>query len=160
MKVTLAALALVFGAGTASAQQYAAANGYRTCPADQTTQGIEIVRDVCGALKPPSLTSANFSSLDELRAAEAQRVAFEQDVAAFGQCVTGFIQSYRRPGADASSAAPDQAACAHAWAEDQATQLVRDFGRACVDFSNRSMVDGTIEPWSGACYPSAGSGQG
>ena len=62
--------------------------------------------------------------------------------------------------APADSPAPDQAACAHSWAEDQATQAVRDFGKACVNFSNRSMMDRAIAPWSGDCYPSADNGRG
>ena len=161
MKIALAALAMTFATGTAAAQQFAAADGYRVCPQAQTIQGIDVVRQACGSLKPPSFSSASFSSLSELKAAEAEREAFEVKVAEYGSCVTSFINSYRRPGADANSQAPDQAACAHAWAQDQATEVVRDYGRACVDFSNRSMVDSSIEPWSGACYPAvAGSGRG
>ena len=161
MKIALAALAVSLVAGTATAQQYASADGYRVCPTAQTQQGIDVVRENCGSLKPPEFSAASFSSLSELKSAEAVRIAFEASVSDYGSCVSQFINSYRRPGADANSTAPDQAACAHAWAEDQATEVVRDYGRACVEFSNRSMTDSTIEPWSGACYPAvAGSERG
>lgn len=161
MKIVLAALAMTLATGSATAQQYASADGYRVCPQAQTVQGIDVVKQACGSLKPPSFSNASFASLSELKAAEAERKAFEVQVAEYGNCVTSFINSYRRPGADANSKAPDQAACAHAWAQDQATEVVRDYGRACVDFSNRSMTDGTIDPWSGACYPAvAGSERG
>ena len=160
MKLAVAALTLALATGTASAQQYASADGYRTCPPAQTTQGINVVRDVCGQLTPPNFSSATFASLAELQRAQTQRDAFSNQVTDYGSCVTQFINSYRRPGADANSTAPDEAACAHSWAQDQVVQSVREFGRACIDFSNRSMMDATIEPWSGACYPSVGAGQG
>ncbi len=160
MKIALVALALAFGGGAATAQQYASADGYRVCPQAQTIEGLDVVREACGSLKTPQFRDASFSSLSELKMAEGERIAFEAQVSDYGACVTRFINSYRRPGADANSKAPDQAACAHAWAEDQATQMVRDYGRACVDFSNRSMMDSTIQPWSGACYPSVGSERG
>lgn len=160
MKSAILAAALVMAAGTSAAQQYASADGYRTCPQPQTSQGISVVQSACGSLTPPDFQSASFSSLDELRSAEARRDAFTAEVSEYGSCVNQFINSYRRPGADANSTAPDEAACAHSWAQDQVVQALRDFGRACIDFSNRSMVDATIEPWSGACYPSAGSENG
>lgn len=160
MKTALAALVLAFGAGTASAQQYAAADGYRTCPAAQTTLGINVVEDQCGTLSPPSFSSASFASLAELERAQAARDSFNAQVVEYGNCVSRFIDSYRRPGADANSTAPDEAACAHSWAQDQVVQTVRDYGRACIDFSNRSMTDRTIEPWSGACYPAVNSQNG
>ncbi|MEM1106199.1 MAG: hypothetical protein AAGH87_07390 [Pseudomonadota bacterium] len=160
MKSAIAALGLAMLAGTAAGQQYAVADGYRTCPPAQTSQGLSVVESTCGTLTPPSFSSAAFASLAELQSAAAARDAFTQSVSEYGNCVTRFIDSYRRPGADANSQAPDQAACAHSWAQDQIVQAMRDFGRACVDFSNRSMVDASIEPWSGACYPSASSQNG
>lgn len=160
MKLAAAALTLALAAGTASAQQYASADGYRTCPPAQTSLGIDVVRDACGELAPPDFAGASFDSIEQLKRAAAKRDAFSDQVAVYGACVTQFINSYRRPGADANSTAPDQAACAHSWAQDQVVQSVRDYGRACIDFSNRSMTDSEIEPWSGTCYPSAGAGQG
>ncbi len=160
MKIAFAAAALVFVAGSATAQQYAANEAYMVCPAAQTNEGLRVVEDACGVLKAPTFDKAGFSSLAELESARTTRESFTAKVDEYGQCVTQFINSYRRPGADANSKAPDQAACAHSWAEDQATKAVRDYGRACVAFSNRSMTDSTIKPWSGECYPSAGKGQG
>lgn len=152
MKSALAALLIVSGAASASAQVYAA-NDYRTCPKPQTQKGLSVVESACGKLTPPSFTPGLVNSLDELKAEQAKRDVFNTHVSEYGLCITEFINSYRRPGADASSTAPDEAACAHAWAEDQATEIVRAYGRTCIEFSNRSMLDTNIEPWSGECYP-------
>lgn len=153
MKRVLAAVILACGAGTATAQSLAAADSYRICPPAQTDEGRRVVAKACGMLQPPALGAASFANLDDLHAAEATRDAFNAKVEDYGRCVSRFIDSYRRPGADATSRAPDQAACAHSWAQDQLVQAVRAYGRACVDFSNRSMTDSTLSPWSGACYP-------
>ncbi|MEL6474285.1 MAG: hypothetical protein AAFQ21_09370 [Pseudomonadota bacterium] len=160
MKTVLLALAAGLCATTAGAQQMASYQGYIVCPASQTQDGIDVVAEACGRLTPPAIPAAGFSSVSELREAQLDRETFTADVDNYGACVNQLINSYRRPGAPADSAAPDQAACAHAWAEDQATQIVMDYGRACVDFSNRSMTDATIEPWSGSCYPEFGSENG
>ena len=152
MKSALAAILFLSGAATASAQVYAA-NDYRTCPQPQTQKGLSVVESACGSLTPPSFTPGTINSLAELESAQARRDSFNTNVADYGTCITSFINSYRRPGADATSTAPDEAACAHAWAEDQATEVVRDYGRTCIEFSNRSMRDSGIEPWSGECYP-------
>ncbi|MEM0985351.1 MAG: hypothetical protein AAGJ32_03815 [Pseudomonadota bacterium] len=143
----------------AFAQDIVPAGDFRTCPGDQTRQGKAIVMDACGAIEPP-MVPGPYGSLPDLLAAQAARDAFNSDVAEYGRCVTDFINLYRRPGADASSKAPDQAACAHAWAEQQATELVRDVGFACIDFSNRTMMDSALEPWSGDCFPTPETGQG
>lgn len=152
MKSALAAILFFSGAATASAQVYAA-NDYRTCPQPQTQKGLSVVEASCGTLTPPKFTPGAVNSLVELKSAQAERDSFNSKVADYGTCITTFINSYRRPGADATSTAPDEAACAHAWAEDQATEVVRDYGRSCIEFSNRSMRDSNIEPWSGECYP-------
>ena len=152
MKSALAAILFISGAASASAQVYAA-NDYRTCPQPQTQKGLTVVESACGKLVRPNFTPGAFNSLTELETAQSQRDAFKTDVANYGTCITEFINSYRRPGADATSTAPDEAACAHAWAEDQATEVVRDYGRSCIEFSNRSMRDTNIDPWSGDCYP-------
>ncbi|MCA8900993.1 MAG: hypothetical protein KDA53_07045 [Hyphomonas sp.] len=159
MRAILAA-ALALAALPASAQQFAAYDGYRVCQKAMTDAGIRVVAEACGVLKTPDFSGAEFSSLTDLESARDTREAFTQQVDTYGACVSAFIDSYRRPGAPADSPAPDQAACAHSWAEDQATQAVRDFGKACVNFSNRSMMDRAIAPWSGDCYPSADNGRG
>lgn len=161
MKKTIIALALtISGATAANAQQYAANEGYRVCTPAATKQGIAVVRGQCGTLSAPNFSAMSIATFDQLQAYEAQREAFRNEVQAYGQCITRLINSYRRPGAPADSKVPDQAACAHSWAEDQATQTVRTFGKACIDFSNRSMTTPSMTPYSGACYPSAGTGQG
>ncbi len=161
MKRTFAAitLALVL-TGTATAQQFAAHGAYRVCSPAATDQGISVVRDHCGSLTAPNFSALRIGSEGELRSLEGQRENFRSDVQAYGQCITQLINSYRRPGAPADSKVPDQAACAHSWAEDQATQTVRQFGKACVDYSNRSVMSSNLAPYSGACYPSAGSARG
>ncbi len=161
MKRTMIAIALTAAlASTATAQQYAAHGGYRVCSPTATTQGIEVVRDQCGSLSAPNFSAMSIGSEGELKSFEAQRETFRTDVKAYGQCITQLINSYRRPGASADSKVPDQAACAHSWAEDQATQSVRAFGKACIAYSNRSMMSPNIKPYSGSCYPSAGTGRG
>ena len=161
MKTAILAFALAIAAPLAAAQQIASANGYTTCPAAQTNDGIEVVKEQCGALTTPDFVGLSFSSITDLRAAMAKRDGFRSDVKSYGVCVTQFINSYRRPGADANSTAPDQAACAHAWAEDQSTQIVREFGKACIEFSNKTMMDSNIPDYLGNdCYLSAGSGNG
>lgn len=161
MKRTLFAFAVVAAlVSSASAQQYAAYEGYRVCTPAATNQGLEVVREQCGSLQAPNFAAVSISSESELKAYEAQREQFRSDVKVYGQCITQLINSYRRPGAPADSKVPDQAACAHSWAEDQATQSVRTFGKACIDFSNRSMMSPEIKPYDGACYPTAGTGRG
>jgi len=152
MKSAFAAILFISGAASASAQVYAA-NDYRTCPQPQTQKGLTVVESACGTLTRPNFTPGTLHSLADLQKAQAERDGFNTSVADYGVCITKFINSYRRPGADATSTAPDEAACAHAWAEDQATEVVREYGRACIEFSNRSMTDTSIDPWSGECYP-------
>ena len=138
---------------SASAQEFQISNDYRVCPADRTREGISVVQGTCGDLERPDFSTSNFASLDELQAGETERDTFQARVSAYSACVTDFITAYQKPGMPADSMAPDQAACAHSWAQDQATETVREFGRACINFSNRSMMDARIEPWDGACYP-------
>lgn len=161
MKIAIFALALVATGPLASAQQIAAANGYTTCPADATNDGLSVVEEQCGSLTAPNFSNTTISTMDELRSAMAKRDGFRSDVKAYGVCVTQFINSYRRPGADANSKAPDQAACAHAWAENQSTQIVRDFGKACIDFSNKTMMSSELEDYLGNdCYLTAAADNG
>lgn len=161
MKTAILALAIAAVGPFATAQHIAAANGYTTCPAAQTNDGIEVVKQQCGSLTTPDFAGLNISNMSDLRAAMAKRDGFRSDVKSYGVCVTQFINSYRRPGADANSKAPDQAACAHAWAEDQSTQIVRDFGKACIEFSNKTMIDSNVPDYLGNdCYLSAGTSNG
>jgi hypothetical protein len=149
MRIFLAALlALPMLAGQA------AADTYRTCPAATTEQGRSIVSAACGALSAPDFTAASFTSPLDLDAARGERDAFLARVDAYAACVSDFIDRSRQPGMSADSLTPDQAACAHSWAEDQATEAVRTFGRACIDYANRSVMDARLTPWTGACYPS------
>jgi len=158
MKLFLSAMALAV-ALPASAQQFASAGDYRTCSPAQTNAGLEAVRQACGTLTKPVI-SAQFGSYDELQAALAQRTTFRQQVDDYGDCVTEFINSFRRPGADANSTKPDEAACAHAWAQDAVTQTVMEVGRACIDYADRSMMSSDLVTYDGACYPDFGSDRG
>lgn len=161
MKTALFAFALAASAPLASAQSIQAANGYTTCPASATNDGLEVVKQQCGSLSSPDFAGISITNMEQLRAAMAQRDGFRSDVKDYGVCVTAFINSYRRPGADANSKAPDQAACAHAWAEDQSTKIVREFGKACIDFSNKTMMDAEMEDYLGNdCYLTASTGNG
>ena len=160
MKLATALIALALASGTASAQQYASAEGFRVCPDAQTNQGLSVVEDACGRISAPSFEQTSFGSIEELQTARDRRDTFNAEADAYSACVTRFINSYRRPGADANSKAPDQAACAHAWAQDRRTKTVRNFGMACIAFSDRSMRDSTIAPWSGSCFPAVGSERG
>lgn len=158
---TLATLTLVAAfSASASAQQYASSDGYRVCAPSATEQGITVAAEQCGTVKAPNFSTAKISSERELRALIQQRDDFRADVKVYGQCITQLINSYRRPGAPADSLVPDQAACAHSWAEDQSTKVVREFGKACIDYSNRSIMDARLKDYTGSCYPSAGTGQG
>jgi len=143
-----------------AAQTYAANDAYRVCAPAATSAGIEVARATCGTVSAPDFSSLYISSESQLKTFEASRDGFRQQVKNYGQCVTQLINSYRRPGAPADSPVPDQAACAHSWAEDQATQLVRSFGKACIEYSNRSMMSPELPPYDGACYPSAGNARG
>lgn len=145
---------------TATAQQYAANSNYRICAPAATQQGIQAASNQCGVVSAPNFALLSIGSTTELKSLEAQRETFRGDVQAYGQCITQLINSYRRPGAPADSQVPDQAACAHSWAEDQATQVVRDFGKACIEYSNRSIMDSDLDNYTGSCYPSAGTGRG
>lgn len=161
MKKLILALAVSGAiAAPASAQQYAANDGYRVCVPAATNAGIEAARQSCGTVLAPNFAGLAINSENELKQLESRRDGFRTEVKAYGQCVTQLINSYRRPGAPADSQVPDQAACAHSWAEDQATQIVRDFGKACIDYSNRSMMSPDLPPYDGACYPTAGNARG
>lgn len=160
MKSLILAFALLGAAMPAMAQQYAANDEYRVCAPAATNAGVEAARTACGVVLAPDFSALQINSESELKSFETRRDGFRTEVDAYGQCVTQLINSYRRPGAPADSPVPDQAACAHSWASDQATQVVRQFGKACIDYSNRSMMSPDLPPYDGACYPSAGNARG
>jgi hypothetical protein len=153
MRIVLASVLMASMALPTLAQQSTSASDYRVCAADQTELGRDAVRQSCGDLRPPAFPSTPLASYSDVEEWRAARDTFTLEVTTYASCVTEFIDSYRKGGASATSLAPDQAACAHAWAEEQATEAVRAYGRACIDFSNRSMMDAALTPWSGACYP-------
>ena len=145
---------------TAQAQQYASTNGYRICAPSATQQGIQVASAHCGTVKAPDFSNLWIESSDQLQSLQTTRDTFRSEVTVYGQCITQLINSYRRPGAPADSQVPDQAACAHSWAQDQTTKVIREFGQACIDYSDRSVMDAEMETYTGACYPSAGNGRG
>ena len=133
----------------------ASAEDYRVCPAEQTAIGIETVKEKCGDISKPDLGVEGQTTLSDLRTMKEKRDAFRQEVTDYGTCVTEFINSYRRPGADATSTKPDEAACAHSWAQDQVTETIREFGRTCFAFNDAALVKGE-QGFTGACYPTFG----
>lgn len=159
MKVRTAFVALALTVYSAAAAGSASADGYRMCPKNQTAVGIKTVRPVCGSLKKPNFRIEGQATLADITTLQRQRDEFRADVKAYGQCVTQFINSYRRPGADANSTAPDEAACAHAWAEEQLTESIREFGRSCYAFNDRANIKGAPS-FKGSCYPSFGGANG
>ena len=161
MKAGFVFLAVVLSASTATAQQqHASYDAYVTCPLSQTRTGLETVRNTCGSVSKPNISLSPDATLGELLELKEERDAFQTQVNEYGSCVTGFINSYRRPGGDANSSAPDEAACAHAWAEDQLTETLREFTHTCFDYNNRAVVSGG-EAYEGSCTPNfSGTGAG
>lgn len=153
MRSLLSALVFAALAAPCLAQGSDASDDYLVCAPEQTAQGRAIVRQACGDLDVPEAFAPYFTSLDELESARAIREAYRARIIDYAACVSDFIESHHQPGTSPASLAPDQAACAHSWAENEATQAMREFGRACVDFSNRTVMDSRLTPWSGECYP-------
>lgn len=152
MKVNVKFLVSAVAATGLLSSLNAYSDDYRVCPASQTQTGIETVREACGTIDRPVFETREDATLDEMGQMGEARDSFRSEVAAYSQCVTAFINSYRRPGADASSTAPDEAACAHSWAQDQLTESIREFGRACYAFNDQAMISGE-EQFAGSCYP-------
>lgn len=152
MRSLLSVLALASLAGPGLAQGSADGDSYRVCAPAQTAQGRAIVRQACGDLAAPVARATYFTSLDELESARVVRESYVARIKTYAACVSDFIDSHRQPGAVATRLDADRAACAHSWAEDEATQAVREFGRACIDFSNRTVMDSRLTPWYGECY--------
>ena len=155
MNIRKAGLTLLAMTSVCVSSLAASAEDYRVCPFKQTEIGIETVKEKCGDISRPEFEVEGQTTLEDIKTMQAKRDAFQAEVKAYGQCVTSFINSYRRPGADASSTAPDEAACAHAWAEDQVTESIREFGRTCFAFNDTALMKG--EPgFEGSCYPDFG----
>ena len=159
MKAKKAFIAFALSTYSVTMLGAASADQYRTCPFNQTQIGIETVRESCGSLTKPDFDVEGQTSLSDLKTLQRQRDRFRDDVRDYGQCVTAFINTYRRPGADANSTAPDEAACAHAWAEEQLTESIREFGRSCYAFNDDANIHGK-PAFNGSCYPSFGSAGG
>jgi len=99
MKRTIVALALTAAlTATATAQQYAANEGYRVCAPAATQQGITAASENCGTVKAPDFSAVQIGSASQLQSFETERETFRSDVKAYGQCITQLINSYRRPG--------------------------------------------------------------
>lgn len=154
MRLAIAAVLLLSGL-QAAADPVQAAGDYRVCTPEASAEGRWVVKDACGTLAIPDFTGVEFQSAEELEAGRILRDAFLREVATYSACVTDFITTSQQPGMPADSTDPDKAACAHSWAEDQATMAVRGFGQACVDYANRSVMDIRVKPYDGPCYPAA-----
>lgn len=152
MKIKAIVIGMLMTASSATAQQMASAEDYRVCPPSQTQTGLETVRQQCGSLSAPDMKVDGIASLDQIASLSTKKDSFQSEVSAYGACVTSFINSYRRPGADANSTAPDEAACAHAWAEDQLTKANREFMFTCIAYQDQAAIKGEPE-FQGSCYP-------
>ena len=159
MRLALAAAFFLAGFN-AGAEPPGAAGDYRTCSPAASEQGRGVVAEACGTLSIPDFTGVQFESAEEVDAGRTLRDAFLRDVEIYSACVSDFIAAQQQPGRSAASDAPDKAACAHSWAEDEGTDVVRGFGRACIDFANRSVMDIRLTPYEGACYPQAEQPEG
>lgn len=154
MRWAIVAVLLLTGL-EAGAEPPVAAGDYRICTAAANEQGRGIVEPACGTLSIPDFTGVQFESLKELDTGRMLRDAFLRDVEIYSACVSDFISTRQNSGMPGANDTLDKAACAHSWAEDQATSVVRGFGRACIDFANRSVMDIRLAPYEGECYPPA-----
>ena len=158
MKLAIAA-AFLLASLPAAADPVRAAGDYRVCTPDASAEGRWVVKDACGMLAIPDFTGVEFQSAGELDAGRVLRDAFLREVGTYGACVSDFIAAQQQPGVAATSDTADKAACAHSWAEDQATQVVRSYGRACLGFADRSLMDYRLAPYEGPCFPQAGNSE-
>jgi hypothetical protein len=138
----------------ATAEPVEAAGDYRTCAPGISEQGRGLVAKTCGTLAVPDFSGVEFQSAGEMEDARSLRDGFLLGVKVYGRCVSDFITARQQPGASAGPEA-DQAACAHSWAEDKATEATRSFGQACIAYANRSVMDIRLPVYEGPCYPEA-----
>ena len=83
------------------------------------------------------------------------RDGFLLGVKVYGRCVSEFITARQQPGTPAGPEA-DQAACAHSWAENKATEATRSFGQACIAYANRSVMDIRLPVYEGSVLSGGG----
>ena len=152
--------ALLLAALPAAADPVRMAGSYRTCAPEASEQGRGVVAEACGTLAVPDFTGVEFQSAKELEAGRILRDAFLRDVETYGTCVSELITSRLQHEGPDDGYDADKAACAHSWAEDEATETVRGFGKACIDFANRSVMDIRLTPYEGACYPATDDSAG
>ena len=138
----------------AAAEPVQAAGDYRTCAPETSEAGRGLVAKSCGTLAVPDFTGVEFQSAGEMEDARSLRDGFLLGVKVYGRCVSDFISARQQPGEPAGLEA-DQAACAHSWAEDKATDVIRGFGQACIAYANRSVMDMRLPAYDGPCYPEA-----
>jgi hypothetical protein len=135
----------------AAAEPVQAAGDYRTCAPEASQAGRGLVAKSCGTLAVPDFSGVEFQSAGEMEDARSLRDGFLLGVKVYGRCVSDFITAQ----VSAEGPAADQAACAHSWAEDKATEVIRGFGQACIAYANRSVMDMRLPVYEGPCYPEA-----
>ena len=143
---------LCAGLAMSASAQVTDAGDYRVCPYAMTQQGLRTVAASCSLPSRPDYFGVQYASVEELEMGRALLKSYETGIAGYGTCVSNYISAASRPGQPGDSDAPNRAACAHSWAESQLTEAILEFGEACIDFSNRSMVDPRIPAWDGACF--------
>ena len=139
----------------AVAEPVQAAGDYRTCAPEISEAGRGLVAKTCGTLAVPDFSGVEFQSAGEMEDARSLRDGFLLGVKVYGRCVSEFIMAQQQSDTSAGSQAADKAACAHAWAEDKATEAIRGFGQACIAYANRSVMDMRLPVYEGPCYPMA-----
>lgn len=144
----------LLAAQPAAAEPVQAAGGYRTCAPETSEAGRGLVAKSCGTLAVPDFSGVEFQSAGEMEDARSLRDGFLLGVKVYGRCVSDYIATRQEPGVPAGPEA-DQAACAHSWAEDKATEVTRSFGQACIAYANRSVMDIRLPVYDGSCYPEA-----
>ncbi len=150
----LAALAICcLTALPAVAEPVAPAGDYRICAPGMSEAGRGLVAKTCGTLAVPDFSGVEFQSAGEMEDARSLRDGLLLGVKVYGRCVSDFIMAQQQSDASAGSQAADKAACAHAWAEDKATEAIRGFGQTCIAYANRSVMDMRLPVYEGPCFP-------
>ena len=154
------AVSCLLAALPAAADPVEAAGNYRTCAPEISELGRGLVAKTCGTLAVPDFSNVEFQSAGEMEDARSLRDGFLLGVRVYGRCVSDFIAAQQQPGVSAGSHAADEAACAHSWAEDKATEVIRSFGQSCIVFADRSVMDMRLPVYDGPCYPVAEGTEG
>ncbi len=137
----------------AMAEPVQPAGNYRTCAPEISEEGRGLVAKTCGTLAVPDFSGVEFQSAGEMEDARSLRDGFLLGVKVYGRCVSDYIAARQQPGVPADGPEADQAACAHSWAENKATEVTRSFGQACITYANRSVMDIRLPVYDGPCYP-------